>query len=189
MHKFNVNNKNKLDNPRRRETLPVDKVLREVGLKEGDILADVGCGIGYFSIPAAQVVGSTGMVYALDIEEEMVKELEKRMEAQNIDHIQTVVTEEYDLKLHNNSVSTVFICTVLHEIQDRKRFLNEAKRILQEEGKIAVVDWIKKDSEDGPPVSHRVDSSEVEQELQDCGFKNITCVELNAYIYVVVGSL
>ena len=181
-HKFDVNNKNKLDNPRRREMLPVNKILDEIGLKAEDNLADIGCGIGYFSIPAADVIGSNGLVYALDVKEEMIEE-------NKIDNIQTVITEEYNFKLDDNSVSYAFICTVLHEIEDRIKFLNETKRILIGGGNIAVVEWIKKESDWGPPVSHRVDSSDVKKELLDCGFTEISYVELNEYFYIVKGTL
>lgn len=188
-HKFDVHNKNKLDNPKRRERLPVDKVLAEIALKEDDILADIGCGIGYFSIPAAQLIGSKGMVYALDIEEEMIDELDTRILANKLDHIKTVLTDEYDLKLEDKSVSYAFICTVLHEIDDRIKFINEIKRILISGGKIAIVEWIKKETGDGPPVGHRVDSSDIEKELKDCGFKEISYLELNQYFYIVMGTL
>ncbi|MGE4213700.1 MAG: class I SAM-dependent methyltransferase [Anaerotignaceae bacterium] len=188
-HKFDVNNRSKLDNPKRREMLPVDKVLTEIGLKEDDILADIGCGIGYFSIPAAQLIGAKGTVYALDVKKEMIDELEKKADENNLDNIRTVVTDEYNLKLADKSVSFAFICTVLHEIEDRNKFLNETKRILNNSGKIAVVEWIKKESDWGPPVSHRVDSSDIEQELKNCGFKEISYVELNQYFYIVMGTL
>jgi len=59
-NKFDINNKNKLDNPKRRESLPPYDILKTLGLQEGDIFADIGCGIGYFSIPAADIVGSKG---------------------------------------------------------------------------------------------------------------------------------
>ncbi len=188
-HKFDVNNKNKLDNPRRREMLPVNKILDEIGLKAADNLADIGCGIGYFSFPAADVIGSNGLVYALDVKEEMIEELDKRIEENKIDNIQTVLTDEYNFKLDDNSVSYALICTVLHEIEDRIKFLHETKRILIDGGKIAVVEWIKKESDWGPPVSHRVDSSDVKKELLDCGFTEISYVELNEYFYIVKGTL
>ena len=51
-HKFDITQKSKLDNPKRRELLPVKQVLEEIELKADEIFADIGCGIGYFSIPA-----------------------------------------------------------------------------------------------------------------------------------------
>ena len=188
-HKFHVENKSKLDNPKRREMLPIDKVLGEIALRENDILADIGCGIGYFSIPAAQLIGPNGMVYALDVKSEMIEEVEKRAKESNLDNIRTVITNEYDLKLEDKSVSCAFICTVLHEIEDRIKFLNETKRILRNTGKIAVVEWIKEESDWGPPVSHRVASSEIEEELKKCGFKEISYVKISQYFYIVMGTL
>lgn len=188
-HKFDVQNISKLDNPKRREMLPVNKVLSEIGLRENAILADIGCGIGYFSIPAAQLVGSKGIVYALDVKKEMIEEVEKKAKENNLDNIRTVITGEYDLKLEDKSVSYAFICTVLHEIEDRIKFLNETKRILNNSGSIAVVEWIKEESDWGPPVSHRVSSGEIEEELKEIGFKEISYEKISQYFYIVMGTL
>lgn len=188
-HKFDVQNRSKLDDPKRREMLPADKVLAEIGLKADDILADIGCGIDYFSIPAAQLIGKMGIVYALDLKNEMIEEVEKRAKENNLDNIRTVITNEYDLKLEDKSVSYAFICTVLHEIEDRIKFLNETKRILNNSGRIAVVEWIKEEGDWGPPVSHRVASSDIEEELKKCGFKEISYVKISQYFYIVMGTL
>ena len=76
-HKFNKLDKKKLDNPKKRELIPPYKILEMIELEEGDKIADVGAGIGYFTIPASEIVGKKGMVYALDIELEMIEEIEK----------------------------------------------------------------------------------------------------------------
>ena len=73
-HKFDAKNRHKLDNPKRREMLPPEKTLIRLGLKQGDIVADIGCGIGYFTIPAANIVGDSGKVFAMDISPEMLEE-------------------------------------------------------------------------------------------------------------------
>lgn len=66
------------------------------------------------------------------------------------------MTGEYYFVLEDKTVSYAFMCTVLHEIEDRIQFLNEAKRILISGGKIAVIEWIKKETDWGPPVGHRM---------------------------------
>lgn len=188
-HKFDINNKNKLDNPKRREMLPVYEILAQIGLREEGRFADIGCGIGYFSIPASEVVGTKGVVYALDVKEEMIEVIDKKVEENNLNNIRAVITDEYDFKLDDNSVSYAFMCTVLHEIEDKIKFLNETKRILSSSGKLAVVEWIKKESDWGPPVIHRLDSIDVIQELLGCGFKNLDYIELNEYFYIVIAAL
>jgi ubiquinone/menaquinone biosynthesis C-methylase UbiE len=188
-HKFDINNKSKLDNPKRREMLPVNKVLTEIGLNAEDRFADIGCGIGYFSIPAAEVVGTKGVVYALDVKEEMIEVLDEKIEENNLYNIRAIITDEYDFKLENKSVSYAFICTVFHEIEDRIKFLKETKRILIDGGRIAVIEWIKRESDLGPPVNHRLDSNDVKQELQNCGFKDLNYIELNEEFYIVMATL
>lgn len=70
---FDVKNMHKLDNPKRRELLPPDQTLRKLGIKEGEIIADIGCGIGYFTLPASKMVGEKGKIYAMDISAEMLQ--------------------------------------------------------------------------------------------------------------------
>ena len=188
-HEFDINNKKKLDSPKRREMLPTRTVLNKIGLNEGARLADIGCGIGYFSIPAADVIGPHGIVFALDVSKEMIEELDKKIEENGIENIRTVITDKYNFKLKDNSVSYAFICTVLHEIEDGIAFIDETKRILALGGKIAVVEWIRAESDWGPPVDHRLDSSDVKIMLLDAGFKEIEYLKLNEHFYIVTGTL
>ncbi|MEA5092789.1 Ubiquinone/menaquinone biosynthesis C-methyltransferase UbiE [bioreactor metagenome] len=188
-HEFDIKNKKKLDSPKRREMLPTRTVLNKIGLNEGARLADIGCGIGYFSIPAAAVIGPQGIVFALDVSKEMIEELDKKIEENGIENIRTVITDKYNFKLEDNSVSYAFICTVLHEIEDGMAFINETKRILALGGKIAVVEWIRAESDWGPPVDHRLDSSDVKIMLQAAGFKEIEYLKLNEHFYIVTGTL
>ena len=186
MHKFDVNNRNKLDNPKRREFLPPYEILKKLGLQEGDIIADIGCGIGYFSIPAADIVGSRGIVYAMDIELEMVEETERRAAENDMANIRPIVMAEYDMKVGGSMISFAFACLVLHEVEDRVRFIREIKRILKDNGRIVIVEWIKKESDWGPPADHRLESSYVSQVLQDCGFKSVSTTDINEYFYAVM---
>lgn len=186
--KFN-NTKSKLDSPKRREMLPIDKILSHMSLSETEKFADIGCGIGFFSIPAAEYIGQKGRVYALDVNQEMIQEVDNRIIENNITNIQTILSNDYNFILEDNSVSYAFICTVLHEIEEKERFINEAKRILNVNGRIAIIEFIKKDTDWGPSASHRLDSSYVKQILEDCGFTDISIEELNDYFYIITASV
>ncbi len=186
--KFDIHNRHKLDNEKRREVLPPSQTLVNLGLKEGDIIADIGCGIGYFSIPAGEIVGDEGKVFALDISLEMLEELDKKIDSNSISNIKTIVTEENNFKIDDMSVNFAFICNVLHEAENTEVFLKEAKRILNEDGKLVVVEWKKEESDYGPPVNHRLSYKEARNKIEDCGFKNIDLKEIGRYFYAIVAK-
>ncbi|MBL4931767.1 class I SAM-dependent methyltransferase [Clostridium paridis] len=182
-HKFDVKNKHKLDNEERRKMLPPEKTLTSLGLHEGDIVADIGCGIGYFSIPAAEIVGKNGKVFALDILSEMLQEVEIKIKENNIFNIETILTEENNLKLEEGKITFAFIANVLHETEELERFLGEVKKIISIKGKIAIVDWQKIKSEFGPPVDHRLDKLELINILAKSGFSDISNIDIGDNFY------
>lgn len=184
-HKFDVKNKHKLDSEERRRILPPHETLIKAGLKPGDTVADVGCGIGYFTVPAAGIVGPTGKVYAMDISPEMLIEVEKKKTEMPLANITTVLTEEDNLKIADNSVTFVFLCNVLHEVENTANLLSEANRILANDGRIAILEWEKIESNFGPPLNHRLAREYVIQLLQDSGFKNVQAVDLGEHFYAV----
>jgi len=170
VHKFNPNSKKKLDDEWRRENLPPVETLKKLGLKTTDSVADIGCGIGYFTIPAAQMIGDNS-AYALDTSPEMLAEVELRSKAAGIKNIETVKTEELDLMIPDESVSFGLMVNVIHEIVDKIQFLEEISRIIKPGGKLAVIDWEKQAMEMGPPIDHRISSDEVKTLLKEIGFE------------------
>jgi ubiquinone/menaquinone biosynthesis C-methylase UbiE len=169
-HKFDISQKYKLDNPERRQIMPPEKTLHDLGLTAGKIVADIGCGIGYFTIPAAAIVGPSGKIYALDISAEMLAEVQSEKVQQGIENIEVVRVAEYDLKLATNSVTFAFICNVLHETEDLDRYIDEIQRILTDKGKLVIIEWQKKVSSSGPPIGHRIEKTELVEVLKRHGF-------------------
>lgn len=170
-HKFNPAHKNKLDNEWRRQVLPPKATLENLGLVSGDIVADIGCGIGYFTIPAAEIVSPNSKIYALDTSKEMLAEVERRAKTAGISNITVIETGEYDLKLPDEAVNFVLMVTVIHEIIDKEKFLMQAYRILKPSGRLVVIDWEKKQTEAGPPIGHRLDKREAKEILKSSGFE------------------
>lgn len=170
-HKFNPEKKEKLDNGWRRKVLPPRETLIKMGLEPGDIMADIGCGIGYFATEGAKIVGESGSVFGMDILDEMLSETEEKAKRESISNIETLKTEEYDLKLDDESATYAFTVNVVHEVEDKERFLKEANRVLKDGGRIAVIDFEKREMEMGPPLDHRVSAGEMEDYLEGAGFK------------------
>ena len=185
-HKFSVENKNKLDNPERRKMMPPEVMLEKLHLQKGDIVADVGCGIGYFSIPAAVIVGEMGKVYAMDISDEMLKEVQERAKVNNVANIEMVNTLENSLLVADESITYAFICNVLHETENVSNFLEEVKRVLVVMGKLAIIEWIKQESHIGPPMNHRIAEEELLNILNNMNFKVIEKINISNEFYGLV---
>lgn len=168
--KFDPKHKHKLDSPERRKILPPYKILNDAGIQKGDILADIGCGIGYFSIPAAKIIGTTGKVIAIDPSEEMLEELIKRIKKEKIQNIEVKKTLPYKFPIKDESVSFVFISNVLHEIDNKSKFLKEVYRILKLQGKLCIIEYIKKDTGTNPPVKARLSVKQVQNYLEKFKF-------------------
>ncbi len=187
-HKFSAKNKSKLDNPERRKILPPGDTLEKLQLRPGDIVADVGCGIGYFSIPAANIVAELGKVYAMDISDEMLREVQEKTRENNITNIEIVKTIENSLVVDDETITYAFICNVLHETENISHFLEEVKRILGKEGKVGIIEWMKKESHIGPPINHRIAKDELLDILNNTGFKVIEKIDISNEFYGIVAT-
>ncbi|MGB9913382.1 MAG: class I SAM-dependent methyltransferase, partial [Candidatus Kapaibacteriota bacterium] len=104
---FDPEKKETLDTAERRKLLPPEEILLRSGLSEGTKIADVGCGTGYFSIPAAKIVGRSGKVFAIDISKEMLEELQNRLNPQEIHNLEILQSQEYSIPLTDSAVDFV----------------------------------------------------------------------------------
>lgn len=183
-HKFDRNNRHKLDNEIRRKVMPPFKALEMLGFTSGMDMADIGCGIGYFSIPAAEIAAAS-KIYALDVYIEMLEEVEKRAIEAEVTNIRYIKVDEYDLKLEAQSVDFALLSNVLHEIEDKKRYICEIHRIIKNGGKLAIIEWEKIAGESGPPVEHRISYTEAAALLSENGFQNIVKINIGKDYYGV----
>ncbi len=132
-----------LDSNYRRRIQPPNKIIQRSGIKEGMQVLEVGCGSGAFTTFVARVVGAQGKVYALDIAPKMLKQLENKLarpENQDIKNIKLVQSSAYNLPFEDNSLDLVYMITVLQEIPDRNRALQQAKRVLKPNGILAITE-------------------------------------------------
>lgn len=185
-HVFKAEDRKKLDNPKRREALPIS-LLEKTNIQKTDIVADIGCGIGYFTFPIASMV-SEGKVYALDMQPEMLEDVKRKMQQENYSNVIPVLTKEDDFRMDLASCNVAFICTVLHEIKQRNTFYQQVNAILQKEGSVYIVDWQKQTTDYGPPIDHRLAKEQVTQELEEFGFTEVKVTDVNEYFYLIHGK-
>lgn len=117
-------------------------ILDRLNIEPGMRVLDVGCGPGRLTIPAAQLVGSTGEVIALDIQPAMLAKLEKRMKDQKIENIRTILGGIGEGLLDHDSFDRAWLVTVLGEIPDPTRAVQEIFHSLKPGGILSVTELL-----------------------------------------------
>jgi len=111
-------------------------------VKEGQAFLDYGCGTGWFTIPAARVVGMRGKVYALDCFHRQLQIVEERSRKKGLTNIETMLSNN-NIGLPDESIDTVWMCDVFHEVEQRRAVLEELHRVLKREGILAIYDGMR----------------------------------------------
>ncbi len=154
------------------ETVKGIKFLRRIGLQPKQAVLDFGCRIGHYTIPAAKIVGNSGIVYAIDTEEHALKELHQKANAHKLTNIKIIKTSgRMRLPLESGTVDVVLFYDVLHYLgkSDRKKLYQEAFRLLKQDGLLSV--YPKHTLEDNPIQEfRRLSLSDVKEEIEDSKF-------------------
>ncbi len=172
-HKFDARNMEKLDDARRAEILPPRDALLETGLKPGQTFLDVGAGTGNFAFSACEIVGEKGRVIAVDISDKMVAELKRRASLRGFRNIEIRESGEYDSPVEDGTIDMALLSLVLHEIDDKARFLGILEKTLARGGRLCVIEWEKKAMNMGPPVEERLDPGEITELLAKVGLTTV----------------
>ena len=146
--------------------------LRKIGIKTGQTVLDFGCRVGHYTIPAAKIVGSEGIVYAVDKEQQALNELQQKATHLNLKNIRTINSSgRIQIDLENDSTDVVLFYDVLHyhEKKDREKLYAEANRALKQDGLLSV--YPKHTLEDNPIMEFQnLSLSQIKQEIQNSKF-------------------
>jgi len=118
-----------------------NRVLDEIGVAPGNTIADVGCGIGYFSVRLAKKVGKSGIVYASDIDRGALAFLKEKTEAQKIQNLKIIQGREDDPLLPSSVIDMVLIVNTIHLIDRPSEYLSNIKSCLKPDGCIVIIQW------------------------------------------------
>src|SRR5688572_3613869 len=152
------------EDPKREERLQVSRVMDLLGIKPGSSVADVGAGSGWFTVRAAKRVGSAGLVYAVEINREYLKHIDKRSRDENLLNIRTILGKEDDPLLPERSVDAVVLLKTYHEIGEPVRWLRRMRRAMREGALLGIID------RNGKGDDHGIDAETVVKEAQRAGF-------------------
>jgi len=153
-----------LEGTERRAVIPREEIIPRMGLLSTDTVVDLGAGIGYFSIPLAE---RASRVISIDLEPKMLEILSSRVRASGIRGVEPLRAEITMLPIADGSVDSVLAAFVYHEIEDRKKLMAEASRVVRSGGAVTVIDFQKRETAIGPPMSERKTPKEVLRSVPD----------------------
>lgn len=162
----------------RDDWMKTSALLEMAGVKEGDIVADIGCHEGYLSIHLSKKVLSNGKVYAVDVRNDRLETLQGNAEKRNLANITTVLGDYDDPKLPINALNVVFIMDTYHEMDSHEQILQHVKSALKPGGKLMLMEKLKKrvknKSRQEQVSAHSLGANYVRKELEQAGFTIIS---------------
>jgi len=160
-----------LEDPGRDAWQQPERVVEALGLRAGQVVAEIGSGSGYFTLRLAHAVGPAGKVYAVDIDAALREHLAGRLAAEGLTNVEIVEADPDDPKLPSASVDLVFICNTLHHIAQRELYYPKLARALRPGGRLVNVDFVKKELPFGPPPGMKIAKSACREEIEAAGFR------------------
>ena len=160
-----------LDDPKRDAYQKPHEVITALRLKEGEVIADIGAGSGYFTFRLAHHVGDTGRVYAVDVSPDMIVHLNRRIRDLQLKNVVTILAAPDDPLLADVSIDRFFICDTWHHIENRDRYLALLKKMLKPGGQIIMVEFKKEQTPMGPPMEMRIERDDLVKEMEKNGFR------------------
>lgn len=183
VHKFDAKKAGILDDPERVKILDPASILEKLELTREMVFADLGCGTGFFSIPAARRVKK---VFALDIQQEMLDVFREKIKKEKITNIEVILSGETSIPLSDKSVDILLMANVFHELEDRSSLIKEVKRVLKMNGRLMILDWKKMEMDIGPPLQERLDENDVRDTCYGNGFTLLERSDIGPYNYLLI---
>ena len=146
-------------------------MLKALDIKPGQVVCDMGCGNGFYTLKLAKLVGPTGKVLAVDIQPEMLHLLKERAKSANFKNIELILGSTVDPKLPTAGVDLVLCVDVYHEFSNPQEMLAAMRKSLKPGGKLVLAEFRAEDPKVPIKPLHKMSKEQVMKELPPNGFK------------------
>jgi predicted methyltransferase len=163
-----------------------DRIMDALGIADASKVADVGAGSGWFTIRLARRVGPQGLVYAEDVQQEMLNAISRRVQREGLANVRPVLGRGADPRLPPGSLDVVLIVDAYHEIEDRVTLLSNVALSLKPQGRVGVVDFRLEGGGPGPDLDERVDPEVVVADARRAGLRMVARESFLPYQYFLI---
>jgi len=169
---FPPENLGELEGPDRDAWQMPDAVMDALGIADGTRVADIGAGGGWFTVRLARRVGPNGIVYAQDVQPQMLEAIGRRVDREGLRNVRLVRGDEVDPRLEPNSVEAVLIVDAYHEFgENAPSLLEHLRTALKPGGRLGVIEHPLGGGGPGPLAEERIAAGQVVEEVEAAGFR------------------
>jgi SAM-dependent methyltransferase len=179
-----------LEEPDRAQWQKPDQIMDALAIADGSTVADIGTGAGWFTIRLARRVGPNGVVYAQDVQKEMLESTRRRVSREGLRYVVVRIGEGSDPNLPKRTFDAVLVVDVYPEVDDRVTLLRNLKTVIKPNGRIGIVNYKPGRGGPGPAPNEglRVDSSVVEADARAAGLRVLSRENLPFQYLLVLGN-
>ena len=160
-----------LEDPKRDAYQKPQEVMGALGLKAGEVIADIGAGSGYFTFRLTHHVGDRGKVYAVDVSPDMIRHINRRIRELKATNVVSILADPDDPLLPHASVNRFFFSDSWHHIDNQTKYLSLIKKMLKASGEMVMIDFHKKVLPVGPPIHMKIAREDLIKQMQSNGFR------------------
>ena len=172
--------------PEREQEEQPDKAIAALAIPQGSVVADIGAGVGYFTLRLADVVGPTGKVYANDIQPEMIRMLKKNIADRGLKNVEPVLGKVDDPRLPPNAIDLALLVDVYHEFSEPQKMLDRIRESLKPGGRLVLLEYRKEDPTVPIRPEHKMSVAEVKAEVLPEGYKFDKVIETLPRQHIII---
>ena len=172
-------------NEREREEAP-SKAVAALGLRPGDVVADIGAGSGYYSVLLSRAVGPTGKVYATDIQPQMLDLLRRKLRRERITNVEPVLATDTDPRLAAASIDVAIMVDVYHELSHPQTTMRALARTLKPGGRVVLIEFRKEDPRVPIREEHKMSVDLARRELEADGYRLERVIDVLPWQHILV---
>lgn len=174
-----------LESPDRDQWQKPEQIMDALGIADGSIVADLGAGSGWFTIRLARRVGPNGLVYAEDVQPQMVDTIARRVQREGLTNVRTWLGTPVDPRLPPG-IDAVLVVDTYHEIDEPVTLLRSVERSLKPQGRVGIVDFTAGSGGPGPAPEDRIDPESIVRDAAAAGLRLLAREALPPFQYLLV---
>jgi len=175
-----------LERPEREREEAPSKAIAALDIKPGQVVADVGAGSGYYTVRLAERVGTSGKVFATDIQPEMVRLLQQRVARERHTQVDVVQASEADPRLPQNQLDLILMVDVYHELARPQEMLRQLRTALKPDGRLVLIEFRKESAWVPIREEHKLSAREARMELEAEGYRFDRVIDVLPWQHILV---